>query len=234
MNDIRALGPNATVAVTGSLIVNLALWCALATGTNRHIFVPPQTMIEVSRVEIDQNQKVTPKVIKPEEIKKQVKKIREVHKQKPTPEKPPPPSHNKIITAPTPGPTPEPAVLAGGNADLGKKDQTQDTGTGKAPTPQPQPAPRPPDPKPAPPVTPPLRSRLRRRSNRLHQPRRRLRQNRRDSRAKRNPPTLSIQRSRIPVEPGVQEIGASAASEIAADGSFHGHPAHDVRERPGR
>jgi protein TonB len=164
-----------------ALPIDALLWVAAG-----HAFLRPPAPdlapIEIQRVVIDEKQRITPKVVKKEDIQKKVQKSLP----KPPPPKPekrepvqpkarakmsPPKdegAHNKVLTAkPTPDAPPDNhTALAGGNADVGTPTTGQHEGEAKVnppapPPPTPQPTPQPPPapvvkPAPVPPPPPPV------------------------------------------------------------------------------
>ncbi|HLK58616.1 MAG TPA: energy transducer TonB [Chthonomonadaceae bacterium] len=163
------LGKRLAVAVAASVVCNLGLW-AMAAQVAKHPPHHDMAPVEITRVIIDKQQKITPKIVTPKQIehklaalpkpkpKPEPRKEPQPVKPKPTPPPPPAGAHNKVLTAPDKGPakSDEPPVLPGGNADVGKPTDAQNAGNAKANPPEPvKPAPPPPvvkqpDPKPAP------------------------------------------------------------------------------------
>src|ERR1051326_3367979 len=130
------LGKRFAVAAVASVVFNIGIW-AMAAQVAKH---PPHTDIkpvEITRVVIDKEQKITPKVVTKQQIEKklaalpkpklkpviQPRKEPQPIQRKPTPPPPPEGAHNRILTAPDNKGAAKPedhTALAGGNADVGK------------------------------------------------------------------------------------------------------------------
>jgi len=164
-------------AIFLALPIDALLWVAAGYAFLRP--APPDLApIEIQRVVMDEKQKITPKIVKKEDVLKKIQKaLPKPPPPKPRPERhevppeaPPkaPPkeegAHNKVLTAPPVKNAPPDVhtALAGGNADVGKPTEEQNAGAAKVnppspppPTPQPTPQPAPPVAKPAPAPPPP-------------------------------------------------------------------------------
>jgi periplasmic protein TonB len=153
-----ALAARLRLAVTASLLLNLALW-SLAASVARHPPAYDPRPVEITRVIINQQGQKTEKVIKKEQIKRKVEQIRKVIRQpKPPPRpepnlqphplahvpapiptrfaprpQPPQGAHNRVLVAKmdksAPPPAPdEPTALPDGNAAPGKVIDQQNPG----------------------------------------------------------------------------------------------------------
>src|SRR5438552_18345897 len=90
------------LAIVLSLLLNVALWAAIATQAGKVAPIPEDQYIQIERVTIEK-EKITPKIVKPQEIKKKVEEIKKPAptpqhkiKQKAPPPPPPPTAHNKV------------------------------------------------------------------------------------------------------------------------------------------